>query len=206
MATEEEDKNVMIEEFRQVSSLLNFAHPTSFVLEIPIKDLGIGYDLSKIGYKANRFVMNVVDFTVNRLELKPNQISKQDYPLNIPSGTEQGTKQFTVNYKLSSQWQQYAFLARWWQRNLKVLQHISDPELDEEVANSEDYVLFPVRFWALDENKDPCMVITYEDCWLGELGELQTSYVNESPTLSHSFMCYYNNFKVQILNEVLKNV
>lgn len=196
----------LIKEFRQVSSLLNFAHPTSFVLDIPIKSVGIGANLEKIGYNDKRFAMNVVNFTVNRLELKPNTVSKQDFELNYPSGTEQGTKMFTVNYKLSSGWQQYAFLARWWQRNLKVLKHIDDEDLADEFENSGEYIMFPVRFWALDENKDPCMVITYEDCWLQELGEMQVSYSDTNPTLSHSFSCYYNNYFITILNEALKNV
>ena len=186
--------------------MLNFAHPTSFVLDIPIKSVGIGANLEKIGYNDKRFAMNVVNFTVNRLELKPNTVSKQDFELNYPSGTEQGTKMFTVNYKLSSGWQQYAFLARWWQRNLKVLKHIDDEDLADEFENSGEYIMFPVRFWALDENKDPCMVITYEDCWLQELGEMQVSYSDTNPTLSHSFSCYYNNYFITILNEALKNV
>lgn len=196
----------LIKEFRQVSSLLNFAHPTSFVLDIPVKSVGIGTNLEKIGYNEKRFAMNVVNFTVNRLELKPNTVSKRDFELNYPSGTEQGTKMFTVNYKLSSGWQQYAFLARWWQRNLKVLKHIEDEDLTDEFENSGEYIMFPVRFWALDENKDPCMLITYEDCWLQELGEMQVSYSDTNPTLSHSFSCYYNNFVITILNEALKNV
>ena len=44
------------------------------------------------------------------------------------------------------------------------------------------------------------MLITYEDCWLKELGELQLSYNDNSNVLEHSFSCYYNNYKIKLLS------
>ena len=57
-----------------------------------------------------------------------------------------------------------------------------------------------MNLWILNDNKDPCMLITYEDCWLKELGELQLSYNDNSNVLEHSFSCYYNNYKIKLLS------
>lgn len=200
------DKDLIAQEWRQVSSLLNFAHPTGFVIDFPIKDIGLGKTLKQIGYNEKHFAMNITNFTLNRLELKPNEVFKTAYQLHYPSWTEQGTKQFTINYKLSSQYQQYAFLSGWWQQNLKVISHIKDEEIDERVYNNPEYLLVDVRLWCLDEHKDPVMVVRYEDAWLNELGEMQLSYSDTNNTLSHSFSCYYNDYKITILNPILNNV
>lgn len=193
-------------EFKQVSSLLNFAHPTSFVIDIPIPDIGIGTKLEKIGYQSRHFAMNIQNFTLNRLQLGMNEVSRSSYKLMMPNQSDITEKQFTINYKLSSGWQQYYFLCLWYQSNLKVINHIDDESINERFYNDPDYLLVPIRLWVLDENKDPTMLITYKDCWLNELGEMALSYTDEGPTLEHSFSCYYNDFTIELLNERLKNI
>jgi hypothetical protein len=192
--------------FKQVSSLLNFAHPTGFVIDIPIPDIGLGKKLETIGYSSEHFAMNIQDFTINRLQLGNIEVNKQAYKFILPNQTDATEKQFTINYKLSSGWQQYYFLCLWYQANLKVIKHIEDETIDSRFYNDPDYLLVPIRLWVLDENKDPSMLITYKDCWLFELGEMQLSYIENKPTLSHSFSCYYNDFTIELLNKELNNV
>lgn len=196
----------MSEEFKQVSSLLNFAHPTGFVIDIPIPDLGIGAKLETIGYNSKHFAMNIQEFTLNRLNLGMNEVSKQAYKLILPNQTDTTEKQFTINYRLSSGWQQYYFLSLWYQANLKVINHIEDDSISNKYYDDPNFLLVPIRLWVLDENKDPSMLITYKDCWLSELGEMSLSYIGSETTLSHSFSCYYNDFTIELFNERLGNV
>ena len=188
------------EEFKQVSSLLNFAHPTSFVLEIPFT---IPNYLQQVGYTdTNRFALNIIDFTINRMSLTANTVEKSDYTLIYPSGSETTDKIVNVSYKLSEEFQQYAVLLNMWQKNLNVADHV----VGEDDADDDDYELYTIKLWVLNSYKTPCMKITYEDCWINELGELQMSYQDSSPTLTHSFSFYYNDFEIEYLNERLNNL
>lgn len=191
--------------FKQVSSLLNFAHPTGFVLDIPFKDIGIGRKLETIGYSKDRFVMNIQNFTLNRMSLGSNSLARTGYSVLLPNQTDTTEKSFTINYRLSSGWQQYYFLSLWYQSNLKNILHIDDEDAEERYSSSSDYFLTPINLWILDDNKDPAMLIHFTDCWLYESGEMQLSYTDNEPTLSHSFSCYYNDFKITLINERLGN-
>ena len=184
------------DKFKQVSSLLNLAHPSNWILELPIKNLGIGPVLGdKMGYNTEIFAMNLTSFTLGRMGLKVNEITKQDYTFYVPSGTETTEKIFTCNYTLSSGFQQYYFLTRWWQKNLSINQHLSDTDMEFD----GEYFLQDINLWILNEHKEPVMLITYLDAWLSELGELQLDYQNSSPVLNHSFSCYYNDYTIQII-------
>lgn len=183
---------IIKDEFKQVSSLLNFAHPTNWVLEIPIKNVGLGEELEKRGYDHRIFAMNITTFTLNRMALAENTVQSAAYTLSYPTGSEETEKEFTINYRLSSEYQQYYFLTRWWQYNLVVAQHIGN-------VDSQSQFLCNINLWVLNDYKDPVMKITYNDCWLKELGELQLSYNGSDNTLEHSFTCKYNNYKIELL-------
>mgnify|MGYP003291621910 CR=1 FL=1 len=128
-------------DFKQVSSLLNFAHPTSFVIDIPIPEIGIGTKLETIGYNSKHFAMNIQNFTLNRLQLGSNEVQRSAYKLIMPNQTDMTEKQFTINYKLSSGWQQYYFLCLWYQANLKVIKHIDDEKCTELTGVTNKYTL-----------------------------------------------------------------
>lgn len=195
----------LVKEWKQVSSLLNFAHPSSFVLEVPVGKIGIGAELETIGYKNNMFALNINDFTLGRMQLKVNAVKKSGYELYYPSGVEETNKVFTVNYTLSSEYQQYYFLVRWYEKNLEVIKHITETlSTSTEDTDEDDFIMVPIKIWCLNENKDPVMVITYEQAFLSELGELQLSYQSSSNVLVHSFTCYYNDFKIQLLDPTTK--
>lgn len=191
-----EDINSELQNFKQVSSLLNFAHPTNWVLEIPINSVGLGNELKDLGYDHRVFAMNVASFTLGRMTLNGNEVKRVGYTLSYPSGTEDTEKEFTINYRLSSEYQQYYFLCRWWQKNLDVTNHL--PGADD--AGDKDFFLTNINLWILNDNKDPVMKISYQDCWLNELGELQLSYADSNSFLEHSFTCKYNDFKINYLN------
>lgn len=186
----------------QHSSLYNLAHDSNWVLEFPVKSAGLGAELEAQGYEAKTFRMNITNFTLGRIQLKSNDVSRLDYTLTLPTGTEATQKTFTVGYLLSSQYQQYYFLTRLWQRNLEVINHVDDTDIQEYLEDSEDsYYLMNVKLWLLNENKDPVMKITYHDVWLSALGELQLTYNKTSGgVLSHTFECTYNNYTIELIN------
>jgi len=190
-----ENNNNPTTQFKQISSLLNFAHPTNWVLEIPIKSVGLGAELKERGYDHRVFAMNISSFTLGRMTLSENTVSRNAFQLSYPSGSEETEKEFTVNYKLSSEFQQYYFLTRWWQKNLAVAQHIEE----DDAGNDTDFFLTDIKLWVLNDNKDPVMKIIYNDCWLKELGELQLNYSDGNNVLEHSFTCKYNNFEIKLL-------
>ena len=190
MANTEEIKTDSMKRVQQIVSSLNMAYNTQWIVDIPLKQIDSSVDLKN-------FTMNIVSFTLNRLGLGMTTQVYNGVELQMPNGSEESDKQFTIEYKLSSNYTQYLLLMKWWQKNLKVINRIQGKTKAESAKiEQENYFYTDVSLYLLDENKDPVMLITYKDCWLKELGELQLNYEEGENILRHSFTCYFNDYTI----------
>ena len=193
MANTEEIKTDSMRRVQQIVSSLNMAYNTQWIVDIPLKQIDSSVDLKN-------FTMNIVSFTLNRLGLGMTTQVYNGVEIQMPNGSEDSDKQFTIEYKLSSNYTQYLLLMKWWQKNLKVINRIQGKtKAETEKIEQENYFYTDVNLYLLDENKDPVMLVTYKDCWLKELGELQLNYEEGENILRHSFTCYFNNYTITSL-------
>ena len=117
MANTEEIKTDSMKRVQQIVSSLNMAYNTQWIIDIPLKQIDSSVDLKN-------FTMNIVSFTLNRLGLGMTTQVYNGVELQMPNGSEESDKQFTIEYKLSSNYTQYLLLMKWWQKNLKVINRI----------------------------------------------------------------------------------
>lgn len=179
-----------IKRVKQISSSLNMANNINWIIDIPLKSIDSSVDVYN-------FALNISSFTLNRLSLGMSTQNYNGVSINMPNGTEDSDKQFTIEYKLSSNYAQYMLLMKWWQKNLKVIRRVQGLS-DTEIATIETDTNFytTANLYLLDEMKTPMMKVSYGNCWLKELGELQLNYEEGDSVLKHSFTCYFNDYTI----------
>ena len=95
MANTEEIKTDSMKRVQQIVSSLNMAYNTQWIVDIPLKQIDSSVDLKN-------FTMNIVSFTLNRLGLGMTTQVYNGVEIQMPNGSEDSDKQFTIEYKLSS--------------------------------------------------------------------------------------------------------
>ena len=180
---------------QQVPSIMNMSNHTLWVANIPVKLIDSEIDI----YNFN---LNIASFTLGSMELGVNEITRDGVALQFPSTSEDNTnKEIRITYKMSSHWQQYYFLWKWWQQNNAIGERVSSAL---RIASEEDlaYFFVPMTVYLLNEMQQPIMKWHFENCWLKSFGELTMDYQEGEEVITHDIIIAYQHYDVEYLGKV----
>lgn len=163
---------------------LNLATSNAWIAVIPyhIIDTEVEYG-SHIGF-------NLTSFNFSGLVMAGSEIPRFGELFPIPTGAIETDKLVTFRYKPDSEWRQYEFLFKWFDR----LQNNKKLDLDDynEWINANGV---SIKVYLLDEYKKPRLKWTFNGCWLKEFGELDMVYDSTGGTgLDHGFSLQYQDY------------
>jgi len=133
---------------------------------------------------------NLTSFNFAGLIMAGAEISHFGELFPVPSGVVETDKIVTFRYKPDSEWLQYEFLFKWFDRisNNKKLEH-SDYN---EYINGD---MVTIKVYLLDEFNNPKIKWVFNNCWLKEFGELDMVYDSAGGTgLDHGFSLQYMDY------------
>ncbi len=121
------------------------------------------------------------------------EISRFGEMFPVPTGAIETDKIVTMRYKPDSEWLQYEFLMKWFDKlqNNKKLEH----EAYNEWIDSE---MVEVKVYLLNEFKKPRLKWTFNSSWLKEFGELDMVYDAAGGSgLDHGFALQYMDYNFE---------
>lgn len=115
-----------------------------------------------------------------------------------PTGVIETDKIITFRYKPDSEWTQYEFLFRWFDR-----------QANNKHDEYEDYNEFinasncDVTVYLLNEYKQPKLKWTFKTAWLKEFGELDMVYDSQGGSgIDHGFSLQYADYEFERVSEI----
>lgn len=133
---------------------------------------------------------NLMSFNFAGLILGAAEISRYGEVFPVPAGNVETDKLVTFRYKPDSEWKQYEYLFKWFDRlqNNKKLSH-------EEYNAWINSNLVTVKVYLLNEYKKPKLKWTFNGCWIKEFGELDMPYDSQGGTgIDHFFSLQYMDY------------
>lgn len=139
---------------------------------------------------GNDICFNLTSFNFAGMIMAGVEISRFGELFPIPTGSVETDKNITFRYKPDSEWNQYEFLFKWFDR----LQN--NKKLDQE--NYNDWInseMVTVKVFLLNEYKKPKLKWTFNYCWLKEFGELDMPYDSQGGSgLDHGFTLQFMDY------------
>jgi len=109
----------------------------------------------------------------------------------MPSGVIETDKIITFRYKPDSEWLQYEFLFRLFDKTQNN-KHNTYTDFSEYTKAG----MFDVKIVLLNEYKKPKLKWTFKNCWLKEFGELDMSYDSSGGVgIDHGFSLQYMDYE-----------
>ncbi len=184
--TDANDKPIL----KQSTSIMNMSNHTLWVAHIPVKLIDSEVD-------TFNFNFNIASFTLGAMELGVNEIVRDGIPLQFPSTSAENTnKEIRITYKMSSEWQQYYFLWKWWQQNNLISEHVSTVFNNDK---TEAYLFVPMTVYLLNEMQQPIMKWHFENCWLKMFGELTMDYQEGDQVITHDIVIAYQHYNIELV-------
>ncbi len=133
---------------------------------------------------------NLTSFNFSGLIMAGAEIPRAGERFPVPSGSVETDKIVTFRYKPDSEWMQYEFLFKWFDRisNNKKLNH---SDYNEYINGN----MINVTVYLLNEFKKPKLKWTFNNCWLKEFGELDMPYDSTGGAgMDHGFSLQYMDY------------
>lgn len=159
----------------------NLGTGNKWILSIPFKDIDENASVDNLTF-------NLTAFDLPELEIKPASMSVRGRNFSLPTGVKDENKFINVSYLLSSDWHQYRFLYKWYEKNTNAY-HGTGDELDDS--------LIDIYVSILSEFKNKLFDIVFKGCWLSRLGRLTLNYQTGENNIEHSFGFYYQLLEFQ---------
>ena len=166
----------------------NFQTKNRWVADIP---------LSLIIAGAQDFKLNLYRFQLPKIETLSSKFAYLGYQVKIPGNSmKTDSMESTFEYLLSTDCSQYKNLYTWLSFYIGAISMNQQKQTDLVKASANEWLKqrLPVTITFLSEGKNPVMTVTYYDCWISELGELDLNYQTEPDPLKHSFTLTYSHF------------
>jgi len=135
-------------------------------------------------------VFNLTQFNFTGLIMAGAEVAKFGEMFPLPTGVVETDKIVTFRYKPDSEWTQYEFLFRWFDRGQNN-QHNEYNDYNEFITGQYS----DVTVYLLNEFKKPKLKWTFQNCWLKEFGELDMVYDTAGGTgMDHGFSLQYMDY------------
>jgi len=133
---------------------------------------------------------NLTSFNFTGLIMAGTDIARFGEMFPMPSGVVETDKIVTFRYKPDSEWTQYEFLFRWFDRTQ------NNKHNDYTDYNSEIRSDMPdITVFLLNEFKKPKLKWTFRKCWLKEFGELDMIYDTAGGGgIDHGYSLQYQDY------------
>lgn len=139
---------------------------------------------------TDHLAFNLTSFNFAGLIMAGAEVPRFGEPFPLPTGVIETDKIVTFRYKPDSEWKQYEFLFKWFDRlqnNKKFDQDDYNEWIDSSSVN--------VHVFLLNEYKKPKLKWTFNASWLKEFGELDMLYDPQGGGgLDHGFSLQYQDY------------
>jgi len=153
----------------------NLSTGTKWKMSIPFKEIDEDANVDNL-------TLNVTDMTLPELEIVPAHMSIRGRRFSLPTGVKEEDKLITVGYMLSSNWHQYRFLYKWYEKVTNIY---------NGTGESLDNSLVDIYVKVISEYKNTMFDIIFKGCWLSKLGKINLNYQTGVNEINHSFSFYY---------------
>lgn len=167
---------------------VNFASNMRWVVDVPLKTLFP--DESDI-------TLNLYQFDIPEIDMGITSMAYQGSTIEYPTGVIQpDDKTCTFNYILDSDMTVYWLLYKWC--SYFTSENVDFLVEDDTSMSTEPFTKkISISVYILDEFKNPVMKITYNNCFIKNLGILSMSIQDEPTPLQHSFTIAYSSFNIE---------
>lgn len=162
-----------------------FANQNKWIAHFPIEDV--------IGGKYKNLDLHVTRFSLPQLAQTTMEVSYRGYSKEVPSKVlNAGTKEFTIDYIVDSDWRNYRSLYAWISGYLGTLNPTSSDKVDGILP--ADYL--PLRIYLLGPYKKKIVQFLFTNAWIKVFNDIQLD-VNQAGEVTHSFTCAYEEFYIE---------
>jgi len=141
---------------------------------------------------------NLSQFNFTGLIMAGSEVGHFGEMFPMPSGVVETDKIVTFRYKPDSDWSQYEFLFRWFDRTQNNKHNTYTDYNDYIRSDMPDITVF-----LLNEYKKPKLKWTFKNCWLKEFGELDMVYDSAGGTgIDHGFSLQYMDYEFKRVESI----
>jgi len=153
----------------------NLSTGTKWVLSMPIKSIDTDSSVDNLS-------LNLTEIVMPELEILPASMKYRGRGFSVPTGVREENKLMRVSYLLSTNWNQYRFLYKWYEM-------CSD--ISGGTGETLDDLMIDMTITIISEYKNKIFDIVLEGCWLNKLAALPLNYQTGINEIYHSFSFYY---------------
>ena len=175
----------------------NLATGNKWILSIPFNQLliedGLAADIETTPATfLETIAFNLYNFSIPSLTIGEANFSMMGVGMPIPTLTRNEDKSILFNYMLSSNWNQYKTLYKWFSL-------IADEDGGSGTDTSSNYLL-DVTVTMISEYKNDRFDIVFHGAWLQSLDTIDLNYQNAEANISHAFNLRYAFYTIENLN------
>lgn len=145
-------------------------------------------------------IFNICGFKVPTIHIKFAEIGARGVNLMYPTGIRDEDKTLTIKYVMSADYNQYMLLYSW-----------ANIISDQNITNGAQ--LGKLKNWATDFTFDlltpfkqsGVLTITYHNCIIYQIDELDMDYQSPEEEITHSFSVYYSHFTISSPSLITSN-
>jgi hypothetical protein len=167
----------------------NLATSDKWILGLKTEELA-----QKLDIDADEIYMKITALEFNGVDMAESEIGRGGETITIPAYADNPDKTLTINYLIDENWEEFAFLLRWYSANAKC----SVIDGDDTDYGSNVY-LNNVSLYLLNSYKKPKLEIIFEGCWIKNLGTFDFSYENPDIDIKSALTLKYQQYKFKFL-------